>query len=157
MKVCIYSLFVALLAIAGCTPRTSPRELINQKASLPEAFSISDLHQKVLTAMINKKGHTMSLLYGDAAAELALRSTDPARAPEFSLTLVTWRQQDDVHWFGARIPGDLVSVERLTKKSSDKSPVYQKLSGRQLIAVTDTGGTAGRIRLMLSQKVLVLP
>ncbi|PTQ96621.1 hypothetical protein C8P68_104106 [Mucilaginibacter yixingensis] len=157
MKAVTYSIFTVLLALIACTPKTPSGELINQKASLPATFSVSDLHQKVLTAVINKKEHTMSLLYGDAAAELALKSAIPAQATNFSFTLVTWQQQDDAHWFGARIPGDLISVEKLAKKGADASLVYQKLSGKKLTTVTDTTGTAGRIQFMLSQKVSILP
>lgn len=157
MKALIHSTIAALLIITACKQKTPPQELINQQASLPSTFSIADLHQKVLASFINKKDCTMSILYGDAFAESVLKSNDSAQAGKFSFTLVTWRQQEDHHWFGARIPGELLSVERLTQKAADRSPAYQKLSGKQLTTITDTAGTAARIRFILSQKPSILP
>ena len=157
MKALTYIAFTALLAITGCTENTPSGELINQKASLPASFSVSDLHQKVLSSFINKGNHTMGVLYGDLAAESVLNSSTPTGSAGFSFTLVTWRQQDDPHWFGARIPGDLISVEKLVKKGAKTGLVYQKMAGKELAPVTDTTGNAERIRFMLSQKVSILP
>lgn len=158
MKNLKYFLIAAcVITITSCDKKTSPEKLINEKASLPKSFSISNLHQKVISSFSNKKESTTSILYGDSSAGLAIKDKNPLKAPSFSFTLVTWHQQADPHWFGAKIPGDLISVERLSKKSLDASIAYQKLSGKELVSVSDTTGNFGRIRFILSQKPLILP
>lgn len=143
--------------ISSCDIPTSPEELINRKASLPSSFSLSDLHQKVISSFSNKKENTTSILYGDPSAEIAIKDQAPMKAPVFLFTLITWRQQADPHWFGAKIPGDLISVERLSKTANNASIAYQKLSGKELVRVRDTTGNFGRIKFILSQKPLILP
>lgn len=149
----IFSIFL----FAGCDQTTAPADLINKKASLPNTFSISDLHQRVISSFYNARDSSNSVLYGDLGAETILQKNDPSASRAFSLTLVTWRQQEDPHWFGARIPGDLISVERLTKSNMSNRISYQKLTGKQLITVKDTVGNAGRIRFLLSQQPLIQP
>lgn len=158
MKTPYYLLAIFSIALfAGCNQTTAPADLINEKASLPNTFSISDLHQRVLSSFYNTEDSTNSILYGDKGAEEILQKGERSASPAFSLTLVTWHQQEDPHWFGARIPGNLISVERLTKANMHDRLFYQKLSGKQLIAVNDTSGNGERIRFILSQQPLIQP
>lgn len=158
MKTLYYlSVIITIALFAGCDQTTPPAELINKKASLPGTFSISDLHQRVLSSFYNTKDNTNSVLYGDKGAEAAMQKHGISASSPFSLTLVTWHQQEDPHWFGARIPGDLISVERLTKADGGERFSYQKLAGRQLIAVKDTVGNGDRIRFILAQQPLIQP
>lgn len=158
MKTPYYLLAIILIALfTGCVQTTAPADLINKKASLPGTFTISDLHQRVLSSFYNTKDNTNSVLYGDNGAEQVLQKHNTATSPAFSLTLFTWHQQEDPHWFGARIPGDLVSVERLTKERTGDRLSYQKLTGKQLTAVDDTAGSGKRIRFILSQQPLIQP
>jgi FtsP/CotA-like multicopper oxidase with cupredoxin domain len=149
----------AFIAFSSCKQATNPDLLINQKASLPEKFKLSELHQKVITSFINKRDSTMSTLYGNEKAFAALSINAQPGISRASFTLVTWHQQDDPHWFGARIPGDLVSVEtvKASSTSPDVAPEYQIFSGKELVSLADTTGRADRIRFILSQKASVLP
>ncbi len=74
---------------------------------------------KILATFIDTKSNTMSTLFGN---DVAMRAAKTAFAgatatiatgyPEGSvLTLVTRGRQEDPHWFGARIPGSIQSVE----------------------------------------------
>jgi len=150
---CAFTLF------QSCKHTTEPDQLINNKASLPASFKLSELHQKVITSFINKNDRTTSILYGNEKAWLAANTGRQSETPGESFTLVTWRQQDDPHWFGARIPGDLLSAETLTFTGQNTAPAYdyQKFSGKELAKVADTTGRTARITFILSQKTSVVP
>jgi hypothetical protein len=58
--------------------------------------SLPQLEWNPISMLVDRREGTMSLLYGN----------DAARA------LLTWKQRDDPHWFGARIPGEAVRIDR---------------------------------------------
>ncbi|MBS7565373.1 hypothetical protein KHS38_13255 [Mucilaginibacter sp. Bleaf8] len=149
----------AFAIFISCKQASNPDQLINQKASLPDHFKLSELHQKVITSFISKKDSTMSILYGNHEAYNALDSNVPSSLSGVSATLVTWRQQDDPHWFGARIPGDLLAVETIKAAGTGKNTVlnYQRYTGKQLVKLADTTGRAGRIKFIMSQQASILP
>ncbi|WP_342646571.1 hypothetical protein [Mucilaginibacter sp. CSA2-8R] len=152
--------FTGMVAVlAGCKPVTSPDRLINAKASLPHTFKLSELHQKVITSFITNSTHTTSILYGNAEAYAADTASHPVHALGQSFTLITWRQQDDAHWFGARIPGNLISAETLTitGKADAIEYNYQRLLGKNLVKLADTTGNAARVKYILSQKAFITP
>ncbi|RFZ84209.1 hypothetical protein DYU05_00840 [Mucilaginibacter terrenus] len=159
MKSSLKILVAGVIILSGCQSATDPDQLINKKASLPQTFSLSDLHQKVITSFINNKEHTTGILYGNEQAYSASNHTLAKKIPGASYTLVTWRQQDDPHWFGARIPGNLISAEKLTWISRDGITTYQyqKFSGKDLSKLADTTGSGEHIRFILSQKASVMP
>jgi hypothetical protein len=65
---------------------------------------------KAITSVVDRGAGTTATLFGNDAAVAAARAGGayPAGAV---LGLVTWREREDPHWFGARIPGRAVSVE----------------------------------------------
>ena len=148
----------ALIVLSSCEQHKNPDQLINSKASLPASFKLSELHQKVITTFINKRDSTMSTLYGnDQAGKIAAKQAQPGDS-DASFTLVTWHQQDDPHWFGARIPGDLISVETVqTGTAENKLINYQKYSGKNLVKLADTVGRSSRIHFILSQNPSIIP
>ncbi|GAB2698710.1 hypothetical protein GCM10027037_23800 [Mucilaginibacter koreensis] len=159
MKPIFLLLVSAIFIWVGCKSSTDPDQLINQKASLPQTFKLSELHQKVITTFINNRNHTTCLLYGNNKAYMAASAAPRIEAPGESFTLVTWQQQNDEHWFGARIPGNLVSAETLTLTGKDNAPAYQyqKFSGQDLVKFADTTGNTDRIRYILLQKASITP
>ncbi|QEM11718.1 hypothetical protein [Mucilaginibacter rubeus] len=155
-KSTLFSIF-ALLILAGCDRQTAPEQLINQKASLPASFKLSDLHEQVITSFMNRKDSTMSVLYGNKEAAARAGRSDVPDRNGLSFTLITWRQQEDPHWFGARIPGDLLSVEQLKVGSGDGAISYDRFSGTGLNRSSDTSGRSARIHFILAQKASVIP
>ncbi|WDF57266.1 hypothetical protein [Mucilaginibacter sp. KACC 22063] len=156
----IFKIIVAAIAVfSSCKPAPNADELINQKASLPDHFKLSELHQKVITSFINNRNHTTSILYGNEKALSSASSDKLNELPGESFTLVTWKQQDDAHWFGARIPGDLISAERLdlTDSNSRISYNYQRFSGKDLVKLADTTENSERIKFILNQKASIIP
>jgi hypothetical protein len=153
------SLVGIIVLLSSCKPDTNPDQLINQKASLPQTFKLSALHQKVITTFINNKKHITGVLYGNAKAYSAATAAKPVAMPGEWFTLVTWHQQDDEHWFGACIPGNLLSAEtlKLTGGPDARDYEYQKFLGKKLVKLADTTGTAARVKYILSQKASITP
>jgi len=152
-------LIVALgLLFAACQSPTPAGQLLNADASLPAAHTISGKGLKVITSFINNRQHTMATLYGNAAALQSLQGgTKPIAGEE--LTLITWKQKEDEHWFGAKIPGAISSLETIKILPGDNKYVvsYQRFVGPALTADRDTLGNAGRIAFMLAQQPSVMP
>lgn len=159
MKVIFQILLASLAIFSGCKPSPGADVLINQKASLPESFKLSELHQKVITSFINNRKHTTSILYSNNQAYAAANGGTSIRSSGQFFTLVTWQQQDDAHWFGARIPGNLISAETLHLTDSNSRIIYhyQKFKGKELAKLADTTGNAARVKFILSQQASIMP
>lgn len=152
--------FIGMVALLiACKPATNPAALINHKASLPQNFKLSNLHQKVITTFINNRQHITGVLYGNAQACTAATAGKLMETPGESFTLVTWHQQDDEHWFGARIPGNLISAETLTltQAADGRRYSYQKYLGKKLTKLADTADNAARIKFIVQQRASVTP
>lgn len=105
---------------------------------------IADKPGKVITTLVNTRQQTMSTLYGNEAALRSARSGQ-AYANGAVLTLVTWSQKDDAHWFGGRIPDIAQKVETITFSAA--GPSY-----------SGGGGQAqARISYITALKASVLP
>lgn len=138
----------------ACGDNSSNTELTNTKASLPASFKFSAAGLKVITTFINKKQSTMSTLYGNPLAlKTAVAGTNTVAGEV--LALVTWKQQADVHWFGANIPGDLQSVEMI--KTAPAAIDYKRYEGKSLTLNPDTLHQAERIKYIFDQKPSVMP
>ena len=101
----------------------------------------------------------MSTLYGNVLALQKTKDLNAALVGGESFTLVTWKQQEDEHWFGAKIPGDLQSVEIL-KANPDGPQIminYQRYEGKDLVLNPDTSYNSERIKFMLGQRASVIP
>ena len=132
---------------------------INTKASLPESLNFTARGYQVITSSINKKLGTMSTLYGNkqALANAIAGSKDAMPGEEFAL--ITWKQQDDDRWFGAKIPGELKSVELIKTGPSvaNLGLDYQCFEGKDLTPKPDTLHNAERIKYIFEQKPSVMP
>jgi hypothetical protein len=155
----LYSLMAACTFMFAACSSNQPVELYNTKAALPASPKYNLDGLKVITSFVNKKQGTASTLYGnDLALKSAIDGNKTIAANEV-FTLVTWKQQDDDHWFGAKIPSDVESVEVIKTASSGNSVAvnYEQLNGKELVVKTGTVGQAERIKYILEQKPSVLP
>lgn len=153
-------LLPAIVAIfAACSDHADPKELINKEASLPESFNFNQMGLKVINSSINQKKSTMSTLYGNDNALNTLKAGTGIQADEV-IALVTWKQKEDKHWFGAKIPGSLQSLE-LIKTIKDKSGMpqitYTRYEGSKLMPIKDTTGNAQSIKYIFDQNPSVMP
>jgi hypothetical protein len=155
---------ILCLTLSGCTSkRTQVSTLINDKASLHGDLPFNPFQWSVISSFVNAQESTMSTLYGN---DLAVRHarTDPHHPyPVGSvLSLITWGQQEDEHWFGAKIPGQLKSIEFVRVDSSENlQPAYsyQSFAGSPLEQVTEEETNVPNVRMnyVLSQRALVMP
>ena len=155
---------IALIALSGCSHHpTDPAVLTNREASLPAGLPYHPLEWSVITSTIDRQKGAMSTLFGnDVAVHHARTSSDGAYPPGSVLSLVTWLQQDDKHWFGARIPARIESIEFIKvdatpdNQSSNSYEHYDGMSGKKL-PVAESGAANMRINSILGQRASVMP
>lgn len=155
-----YLLIVPLiLSLSACSGHKDPQESVNHEASLPASFNFSKLGLKVISTSINQKQGTMSTLYGNDPALKAFKTSQNIQ-PNETLALITWRQQEDKRWFGAKIPGQLLSLEMIKTRlgmATESIIDYQYFEGSKLVLKSDTTGNAKRINYIFAQKPSVMP
>jgi len=102
----------------------------------------------------------MSTLYGNDLALQSFKSSTPHTSGEV-LALVTWKQKEDEHWFGAKIPGPLLAVElvKTTNGGETANPEigYERFEGSRLTLNKDTTGSSKSIADIFNQKPSILP
>jgi Cytochrome P460 len=114
---------VLALMVCGCgKKKLADADLYNVQAGVGEGLPYPVLEWKAMTTVVDRGAGTAGTLFGNDAAVGAARAgvAYPAGAV---LGLVTWRQREDPHWFGARIPGEVVSVE-FVEMGSGKDRVF---------------------------------
>jgi hypothetical protein len=104
----------------------------------------------------------MATLYGNDIAVRHARGNLQDRYPQGStLSLITWSQQADGHWFGARIPALVKSVEFVSVDSGSLQPPslsYLEFKGSPLRKVASPAGAADdRIAYILGQRASAMP
>lgn len=148
----ILSLFFAL----GCS-NPSSEKAINTEASLPTELLDKVSGLKVINSSINNKRHTTSLLYGNEKTIQRIKSNSSIIQKGEKLIWITWKQKPDPNWFGAIIPGKLISFETLESDSENGISHYQKFGGNPIQIEKDTLSNHHRIQILLEQKMAILP
>jgi hypothetical protein len=158
MKKYMIVLFTSLLVVTACKDARNRKINLNQGASFTAADTLPEnpLLEKVLTASINTKDSTMATLYANKIAwGYAHGYNDKKYPPGAVLYQVTWKQKADSVWFGARIPKEIQSIERISY-TSDSAANYELYEGHPLRRSTATPDT-GRIAYIVGQKVTLSP
>ena len=135
---------------------------INKEASLVGDLPFSPLQWKVISSNISRQNGTMATLYGNDLAVRHARQDLQATYPKGStLALVTWFQRADSHWFGARIPEVVKSVEIVSVDSDSLRPPsmsYQEFRGTPLRkAASGPSAAESRIAYILGQRASAMP
>ncbi len=112
-------------------------EVVDTQAALPGGLPFQPLDWNAVTMFVDPQTQSMSALYGNDAAMHSVdargSASGPTRySPGSVLALVTWVQRDDPHWFGARIPAALQSVEFVQVEAAAKAGRYLRFSGSAL-------------------------
>ena len=109
-----------------------------------------------LTSFINVKDTTMSTLYGNKIAwEYAKLKNDGKYPKNAILYEVTWKQKSDSVWFGANIPKELKSIERISYLSHGEASY--DLFGGQPLRKLEAENNSLRISFIEGQKIAVSP
>jgi hypothetical protein len=145
----------------------SREEIVNKDAAaLPAGLPFQPLSWNPITMLVDPRTHTTATLFGNETAMLGVhaRGAVPAAGPMAHaypagavLTLVTWVQRDDPHWFGGRIPASPQSVE-FVQVAANGQASYRQFSGAAL--TEDQAATQfaeARTRLILSLAPAQLP
>jgi len=158
MKALFFAAAITLLPLAGCTSKPAA-STINERAALTGQLPYNPLSWKVITSSVNQRNATMSTLYGnDIAVQYARTNADRSYPSGSVLALVIWAQRDDPHWFGARIPSTVQSVEFVTIQSpAGTSSKYERYQGSPLALAGATAGDADRIAYLTAQRAAVMP
>jgi hypothetical protein len=132
---------------------------INGPAALSGGLPMNPLHWRVITPVIDKRTSTIGILYGNDIAVQHARSNSNLDYPVGSIVcLVTWEEQDDDHWFGAKIPARPKSVEYATVTAGSgngKTIVFESYSGSPLSKIP--APDQGRAAYLLSLRAAVMP
>jgi hypothetical protein len=155
MRVSVGLMCVCLLGV-GCKKKLPvAADLYNDAAKVDAGLPYPVMEWRALTTSVDRGMGTTSTLFGNDAAVTAARAGQPYAAGAV-LGLVTWRQKDDPHWFGARIPDAPAGVE-FVEYGPGLAPVYRHFAGTPMVEEQADSGGAQRIAAIEGMKVARLP
>lgn len=151
-------LILALMQIVSCQQKS--QKVLNVEASIQQSDELKEnpLLMSPITSSIQPKEKTMSTLYGNDVAFNYAKTNFNSNYPQNStLYEVTWAQKPDELWFGANIPKEVLSVEKIT--FLDKGVIaYEMFQGKTLKKIKmDKLKENLRRDTILSQKMAVSP
>ena len=155
---------LGILSILGCSnPYPPVVATLNKSAALPGNLPSNPLQERVITSWIDRQNRTMSTLFGNDIAVQYARTSQQQDYPSGStLSLVTWTQQEDPRWFGARIPAKVKSVEYVMVKTGPDhrtAYTYESYEGSPLKKTLAQQGSTPtpQAAYLLSQRAAVMP
>jgi Haem-binding domain/Cytochrome P460 len=147
----------------------APGDAFNATAALPSNLPYDPMQWCVFTSFVDHAHGTMSTLYGNDATIASARSgMPPPNNADMVIALVTWDQQDDKHWFGGRIPGQVHSIEFVklgvmtdaaAHASSIEPQSYELWQGSPLqkVATPDPATASSRSNALANMRAAVMP
>lgn len=139
-------------------------EVFNGLAALPGDLPVQPMGWRVITMSLDRTQRTMSTLFGNDLAITHTRTDAQSPWPVGAqVALVTWKAQEDKHWFGGRIPGapETVEVVTVAAPATPDAPVgfvYESYAGTPLVKQTgNAAATAPRAFSIMGMKAAVLP
>jgi hypothetical protein len=151
----VASAAVCLVGFSGCKKHgPTASDLYNDNAAVDAGLPYPVMDWRALTSGADREAMTTATLFGNDTAIAAARSGQ-AYTTGAVLGLVTWRQKEDAHWFGGRIPDEPVSVE-FVAFGPGVMPVYRHFAGTPMVEQADSGGAA-RVAVIEGMKIVRLP
>ncbi|AZA79742.1 hypothetical protein EG347_20765 [Chryseobacterium sp. G0186] len=153
-----YSLYLIFIVFVSCQKKAE--NILNLEASIQQTEELKEnpLLMNPITSSIQPKIKTMSTLYGNDVAFNYAKTNFNSNYPQNAVLYeVTWAQQSDEFWFGANIPKNVISVEKISYL--DKGLItYEMFQGNTLKKVKiDSKDEDVRKEVILSQKMAVSP
>ena len=147
-----------LIFLLACSEKSE--DILNTKASVQQNDELMEnpLLMHPITSSIQPKDSMMSTLYGnDIAFDFAKKNIGSAYPNGAVLYEVSWKQKPDGLWFGANVPDEISSVERVTFKENN-SYEYELYEGKPLKRMNpDSTHLTLRKHFVIAQKVAVSP
>ncbi|MGS2762857.1 hypothetical protein [Sinomicrobium sp. M5D2P9] len=153
------SKLIFLLSITWLTGCSFPPSNINTDASVSTEDRLPEnpLAEKAITSSINPAKGTMSTLYGNQTAYVYAGANRDKQYRKGSILFeVTWKQKADSLWFGANIPREILSVERVLFPEKGK-PVYELYIGNPLRKKAEPVQSEERLAFILSENMAPSP
>lgn len=154
---------LTLILVSCSAPNPRLVTAANHAAALPADLPLNPLQWKVITSEVDHPQATMSTLFGnDLAVQYARTHSDRNYPAGAVFSFVTWKQQEDSRWFGAKIPANPRSVEFVSIGSAPNHQptyTYRAFEGsplRQDVGQV-TSNPQGRAVYILAQRAAVLP
>ena len=152
--------FVYTLPITASHAEESA-DLFNTRAALATSLSFQPLDWRVITLGSDLRHNSMFTLFGnDVAVDHARTAPNLPYPMGAVLARVVWAEQDDAHWFGARIAGAVASVEfvEFTAGSDAGTAVrYSEFAGASLAPVRTTEAPSLLAAPILRLRASILP
>ncbi len=144
-----------LSMVVGCRGhKPTASDLYNDNAAVDASLPYPVMDWRALSSSADREAMTTATLFGNDTAIAAARSGQ-AYTTGAVLGLVTWRQKEDAHWFGGRIPDGPVAVE-FVAFGPGAMPVYRHFAGTPMVEQADSGGVA-RVAVIEGMKAARLP
>ena len=153
----LHSIIIALIIIAAGCNRNS-KDNLNEKASVSvlDALPENPLLLSPITFSINPNKALMSTLYGNTAAFQHSKTKADSAYPEGAVLYeVTWKQKADSLWYGANIPDQIISIEKV-EFTGNSVAKYELYAGHPLKKATSTDEKK-RIASILSKHMAETP
>ncbi len=157
------SVITMLMTLTGCTSAVSHVATeLDEEAALRGDLPMDPLQWGVITVGANPEESAMSTLFGnDIAVQYSRKDSAGNYPPGSVLSFVTWQRQEDGHWFGARMPARVKSVEFVEFASSEEghsAARYRLYSGYPLKeAESPKDRTDARVKQLVSLRAAVMP
>lgn len=164
LRVIAASVLLTVLVDCGHS-RPAQQEVLNTEARMP-VLPVPALDWRVAAMRVDR---VQDRNIGPAQGRIAmLTANDQAIAhvgvggyPAGSvLALTTWLERDDPHWFGAKLPGTLVSLEVLRFTAGPDGPptaTYVRYAGNPLREATDAATAEARKAAILAMEPAAMP
>lgn len=153
----LHSIIIALIIIlSGC--KGNNKDNLNEKASVSalDALPENPLLLSPITFSIDPNQNAMSTLYGNKIAFQHAKEKADGTYPEGAVLYeVTWKQKADSLWYGANIPDQIISVEKV-QFTGNAVPKYELYAGHPLEKASSNDENR-RIDLILSKRIAETP
>ncbi|HEY8954331.1 hypothetical protein [Chitinophaga sp.] len=117
-------LLLFFITVAGACNQPAPAP-----AHTREIFNAGDL--QVITSFANRQQQTMSVLFGNTAAETCALGGYKTHVPGEIFKLVTFKQADNKYWYGSYINGAVQSIETITTTADAPEQLIYRLERRR--------------------------
>lgn len=158
--------YVYTMPITQASVKSLNEVVNNHAAILPGGLPEQPLGWSAITMYVDPQNRTISCLYGNDEAMRAVKdqrahSSDPSSTMTYplgaTLSLVTWSERDDPHWFGARIPDKTESVEFLQIVNATRMDYHRFMGAQTAEQHLQTNFQEQRIKFILALKPVLLP